>query len=133
MGEELEKIERELEELERKKRELYRQRQILFMKLKSVITLLGQYIEFAEKQDTDFSPLGEKPEPVPAGELGGDIIFEIKRTWMVINGILGLSKLPSPYGEILSLPESDESIKRVVQEIEWKTRDKEFIIERRDK
>ena len=130
MGEELEKIEKKLEELEKRKAELYRQKQMLFMRLKSAIALLGQYIEFAEKQDTDFSPLGEKPEPVPAGELGGDIISEIKRTWMVINRILGLSKLPSPYDEAPSLPEVDESIKRVVQEIEWKTRDKEFIIER---
>ena len=98
MGEELEEIEKKLEELERKKAELYRQKQMLFMKLKSAITLLGQYVEFVEKQDTDFSPLGEEPEPVPArtGTRTGDIISEITRTSMEINRILGLSKLPSP-------------------------------------
>ena len=133
MGEELEKIEKELNELETRKTVLYNQKQLLFLRLKSAIALLGQYVEFAEKQDIDLSSLGEKHEPVPAGELGGDIISEIKRTCMVIDRILGLSKLPSYYDETLSLPEVDESIKRVVQEIEWKTRDKEFIIERGEK
>jgi len=133
MGEELKKIEKELNELETRKTELYNQKQLLFLRLKSAIALLGQYMEFAEKQDTDFSPLGEKSEPVPAGELGGDIISEIKRTWMVINRILGLSHPSSPYDETPSLPEIDEEIKRVVGEIEWKTRDKEFIAKRREK
>jgi len=131
----LEKIDKELNELETRKAELYRQKQLLFMRLKSAIALLGQYIEFAEKQDIDFSSLGEKSEPVPAhtGTRTGDIISEITRTWMVINRILGLSKLPSPYDETPSLPEVDEEIKRVVKEIEWKTRDKAFIIERSKK
>jgi len=133
MGEELKKIEKELKELEKRKTELYNQKQLLFMRLKSAISLFGQYVEFAEKQDTDFTPLGEKPEPVPAGTRTGDIISEIKRTWMVINRILGLSKLPSLYDETPSLPEVDESIKRVVQEIKRKTKDKEFIIERRER
>ena len=98
MGEELEEIEKELNELETRKAELYNQKQLLFMRLKSAISLFGQYIEFAEKQDTDFSPLGEEPEPVPArtGTRTGDIISEITRTSMEINRILGLSKLPSP-------------------------------------
>ena len=129
----MEEIDKKLEELEKRKAKLYRQKQMLFMRLKSAIALLGQYIEFAEKQDTDFSSLGEKPEPVPAMAGGGDIISEIKRTWMVINRILGLSKLPSPYDETPSLPEIDESIKRVVQEIKWKTKDKEFIAKRRER
>ena len=131
MGEELEKIEKELNELETKKTVLYNQKQLLFMRLKSAIALLGQYIELAEKQDTDFTPLGEKPESVPAG--GGDIISEIKRMCMVINRILGLSHLPSPYDETPSLPEVDEKIKRVVERIKWKTKDKEFIAKRREK
>ena len=135
MGEELEKIEKKLEELETKKAELYRQKQMLFMKLKSAITLLGQYVEFAEKQDTDFSPLGKESEPVPAHmeKRVGDIATEIIRTLMEINRILGLSKLPSPYDTIPSLPEIDEEVKQVVKTIEQKEADKAFIIERSKK
>ena len=129
------KIEKELDELEKKKTELYRQRQVLFLKLKSAITLLGQYVEFAEKQDTDFSPLGKESEPVPAhtGKRVGDITTEIIRTSMEINRILGLSKLPSPYDTIPSLPEIDEEVKQVVKTIEQKEADKAFIIERSKK
>jgi len=134
MGEELEKIEKELNELETRKAELYNQKQLLFMRLKSAIALLGQYVEFAEKQDIDLSSLG-KSEPAPAGTRveGKGIIPEIKQTVMEIRQILGLFKLPSQYEGNPSLPEIDEKIKRVVERIEWKTKDKEFIIERREK
>jgi len=132
--EELEKIEKELEELEMRKTELYNQKQVLFMRLKSAINLLGLYVEFAEKQDIDLSSLG-KSEPVPVGKRaeGKGIIPEIKQTVMEIRQILGLFKLPSQYEGNPSLPEIDEEIKRVMQEIKWKTKDKEFIAKRREK
>ena len=135
MGEELDKIEKELDELEKKKKNLYRQKLMLFMKLKSKIDLLGQYIEFVEKQDIDFSPLGKsKPVPVQAHVEKQDegIIPELIQTSIEINKILGLLKLPSDYEKMSSLPEIDEEIKRVKKEIERETREK-AIIEREGK
>ena len=119
--EELEEIEKELKELERKKTELYRQRQMLFMKLKSAIALLGQYVEFAERQNIDI--IHET-----------DLWDEIKQASKEINVILGLQELPYHYGEkVSSIKEIENEIEVIIETIDRKTRDKAFIIERREK
>jgi len=121
MGEELEKIEKKLEELERKKTELYRQRQMLFIKLKSAIALLGQYVEFAENQDIDI---------IRETKLWD----EIKQASKEINVILGLQELPYHYGEkMASIKEIENEIEVIVETIDRKTRDKAFIIKRSKK
>ena len=118
MGEELEEIEKKLEELEKKKAELYKQRQMLFIKLKSAITLLGQYVEFAEKQDIDI--IHET-----------NLWDEIKQASKEISVILGLQELPYHYGEkMASIKEIEDEIKVVAETIDRKTRDKAFIIKR---
>ena len=117
----MERINKELEELERKKTELYRQRQILFMKLKSVITLLGQYVEFAERQNIDI--IHET-----------NLWDEIKQASKEIIVILGLQELPYHYGEkVSSIKEIENEIEVIMETIDRKTRDKAFIIERREK
>jgi len=121
MEEELERINKELEELETRKTELYRQRQMLFIKLKSAIALLGQYVEFAEKQDIDI---------IHETKLWD----EIKQASKEINVILGLRELPRHYGEdMMSIKEIEDEIEAVAETIDRKTRDKAFIIEREGK
>jgi len=108
----LEEIEKKLEELEKKKAELYKQRQMLFIKLKSAITLLGQYVEFAEKQDIDI--IHET-----------NLWDEIKQASKEINVILGLQELPYHYGEkIASIKEIEDKIEALAETIDRKTRDK---------
>ena len=121
MGEELEELEKKLEELEKKKAELYKQRQMLFIKLKSAITLLGQYVEFAEKQDIDI--IHET-----------NLWDEIKQASKEISVILGLQELPYHYGEkMASIKEIEDEIKVVAETIDRKTRDKAFMIKREKK
>ena len=117
----MERIEKELEELETRKTELYRQRQMLFIKLKSAITLLGQYVEFAERQNIDI--IHET-----------NLWDEIKQASKEINVILGLQELPHRYGEkTVSIKEIEDEIKVVAKTIDRKTRDKAFIMERRER
>ena len=117
----MERIEKELEELETRKTELYKQRQMLFIKLKSAITLLGQYVEFAEKQDIDI--IHET-----------NLWDEIKQASREINMILGLRELPCHYGEnIASIKEIEDKIEAVAEKIDIKVRDKAFITERSKK
>lgn len=121
MEEMLDRIEKELDELEKKKAELYRQRRMLFIKLKSAITLLGQYVEFAEKQDIDMIHVT-------------NLWDEIKQASKEINVILGLQELPYHYGEkMASIKEIEDEIEAVAKTIDRKTRDKAFIIERGEK
>ena len=116
----MERINKELGELETRKTELYRQRQMLFIKLKSAITLLGQYVEFAERQNIDI--IHET-----------DLWDEIKQASKEINVILGLQELPYHYGEkTVSIKEIEDEIEVVAKTVDRKTRDK-AIIERRKK
>jgi len=94
---------------------------MLFIKLKSAIALLGQYVEFAEKQDIDI--IHET-----------NLWDEIKQASREINMILGLRELPRHYGEnIASIKEIEDEIEAVAETIDRKTRDKAFIIEREGK
>ena len=111
----MERINKELEELETRKTELYRQRQMLFIKLKSAVILLKQYIEFAEREEGLVQETSFK--------------IEIKQILEVIDKILGFAKLPSDkQEEMVPIPKVDEEIKRVREAIENKIAERTSIL-----
>jgi len=79
---------------------------------------LGEYVEFAEKQDIVTMI---------------NLLNEIEQVSKEINVILGFSKMWGRSEEMVSIQEIDEEIKWVVGEIERKTREKASIIERMKK